>query len=125
MAAPPFSLGLWRARSGSGPLVVPDPLKAPDEVSNRRVECLDDLFGRGYGSKAYYNMQEGSIYHGVPAATRRKLRVSPQLLSVLILPLVTMCPRCRLRFYRTLGDILRLASAWKRTVIGVASRGSG
>ncbi len=86
-------------------MIVHDPLKAPDEVSNRRVEGLDDPFGRGYGSKAYYNMQECSIPHGVPAATRRKFRVSPQLLSVLILPLVTMCPRCRLKFYRTLEDV--------------------
>jgi len=58
-------------------MVVPDPLKAPDEVSHRRVECLDDPFGRGYGSKAYYNVQECSIHHGVTTATRRKCRVSP------------------------------------------------
>jgi hypothetical protein len=65
MAAPPFSLGLWRARSGSGPIIVPAPLKAPDEVSHRRVEYLDDPFGRGYGNKAYYDMQGCSIYHGI------------------------------------------------------------
>src|SRR5262249_18476869 len=63
MAAPSFSLGLWRARSGSGPMVVLDPLKAPDEVSNRRVECLDDPFGRSYGSKAYDDTQECAIHH--------------------------------------------------------------
>ena len=39
-------------------MVVPDPLKAPDEVNNQRVECLEDPFDHGYGSKAYYNMQE-------------------------------------------------------------------
>ena len=35
-----------------------DPLAAPDAGSPRRVECLDDPFGRGYGSKAYCNVQE-------------------------------------------------------------------
>src|SRR5262245_2384774 len=65
IAPPAFSLGLWRARSGSGPWVVFDTRKAPDEGSHRRVECLDDPSGHGYG--LVQDLFEG---HGAPFTCR-------------------------------------------------------